>query len=220
MRRQRVAVVISASERVRQLVEQALLEHADEWAETIGTTAIAQFRDDVSEALHACSRTHFADSYRSHARASDLRRDFLALAREADAVAKRLHRVVNILQRLPPMQHDPAFRIRPPLAIADDLDGLAKAARRQADACKSLDRGGPASMRAFTELVKGLLRTYRNATGESGVGRSAREGRLFDLVASVLPVARRIAHAATGKRLRAPQRDEIGEFVHRVSRKK
>jgi len=43
---------------------------------------------------------------------------------------------------------------------------------------------------------------------------------LFDLVASVLPVAHRIAHAATGERLRAPQSDEIGEFVHRVACKK
>jgi hypothetical protein len=118
------------------------------------------------------------------------------------------------------MEHDPAFKIHSPFAMAHDLDGLAKAAREQAQACKSLDRGGPAPIRAFTELVKGLVRTYRGATGKSGVGRSAREGRLFDLIVSVLPVARRIAHAATGKRLRAPQRDEIGEFVYRVARRK
>ena len=213
-------MVISAYERARQLVEQAVRRHAAAWAATIGTTATAQFLYDVSEALHSCSRAHFADQHRRHARASDLRRDLLALAREADAVTERLHTVVNILERLPPMQHDPAFRIRPPLAMAHDLDGLAEAARRQAQACKFLDRGGPASMRAFTELVKGLVRAYRAATRKSGVGRSAREGRLFDLVASVLPIARRIAQEATGKRLRAPQRDEIGEFVHRVARKK
>ena len=213
-------MVNSVYECARQKVEQAVVEHAAAWAATIGTTATPQFLDDVSEALHSCSRAHFADQYRRHARASDLRRDLLALDREADAVTERLHTVVNILERLPPMQHDPAFRIRPPLAMAHDLDGLAKAARRQAQACKSLDRGGPPPMRAFTELAKGLVRTYRRATGKSGAGGSARAGRLFDLVASVLPIARRIAQEATGKRLRAPQRDEIGEFVHRVARKK
>ena len=209
-------MVNSVYECARQKVEQAVVEHAAAWAATIGKTATPQFLDDVSEALHSCSRAHIADPYRR--RASDLRLDFLALAREADALTKRLHRVVKILKRLPPMEHDPAFRIHSPFAMAHDLDGLAKAARNQA--CKSLDRGGPPPMRAFTELAKGLVRTYRRATGKSGAGRSARAGRLFDLVASVLPVAHRIAHAATGERLRAPQSDEIGEFVHRVACKK
>ena len=213
-------MVNSVYECARQKVEQAVVEHAAAWAATIGTTATPQFLDDVSEALHSCSRAHFADTYRSHARASDLRRDFLALAREADALTKRLHRVVEILKRLPPMEPDPAFQIHSPFAMAHDLDGLAEAAHKQAQACKSLDRGGPPPMRAFTELAKGLVRTYRRATGKSGAGRSARAGRLFDLVASVLPVAHRIAHAATGERLRAPQSDEIGEFVHRVACKK
>ena len=211
-------MVNSVYECARQKVEQAVVEHAAAWAATIGTTATPQFLDDVSEALHSCSRAHIADPYRR--RASDLRLDFLALAREADALTKRLHRVVKILKRLPPMEHDPAFRIHSPFAMAHDLDGLAEAAHKQAQACKSLDRGGPPPMRAFTELAKGLVRTYRRATGKSGAGRSARAGRLFDLVASVLPVAHRIAHAATGERLRAPQSDEIGEFVHRVACKK
>ena len=211
-------MVNSVYECARQKVEQAVVEHAAAWAATIGTTATPQFLDDVSEALHSCSRAHIADPYRR--RASDLRLDFLALAREADALTKRLHRVVKILKRLPPMEHDPAFRIHSPFAMAHDLDGLAEAAHKQAQACKSLDRGGPASMRAFTELVKGLVLTFRNATGKSGVGRGAREGPLFDLVVSVLPVADQNAHAATGKHLREPQPDEIGEFVHRVMRKK
>jgi hypothetical protein len=83
--------------------------------------------------------------------------------------------VEDILTRLPPMQHDPAFRLaHDPHSTALELDGLTEASRRHAEEYKLADRGGPSKMRAFAALADGLIQAYQHATKKTGKGRGAR----------------------------------------------
>jgi hypothetical protein len=209
------------NERARELVDAAVSRHVEAWSEILGIAStdvrFAQFREDVMEALHACMRTHIAIGDRRHKRFSDLRKDFLSLARAAEATATRLRGVHELLKHLPPMQHDPAFRlVHDPQATAFELGDVAEAARRHADDCKRADRGGELPMQAFSVLAQGLVGAYQDATNRTGVGRGAREGQLLDLYEAVLPIAREIAEAVTGKELEVS--DDPGEYLHRLAR--
>src|SRR5262249_51407979 len=61
---------------------------------------IAQFRDDITEALHACMRAHEAAPYRS--RWSDVRTDFVRVAEAARAVTRDLRNLRAGFDALPP----------------------------------------------------------------------------------------------------------------------
>jgi hypothetical protein len=101
-------------------------------------------------------------------------------------------------------------------APAQDLDALASLVEDSAAAFK--DTGGPTPrLRAFKVLAEGLVRAYRRATKQSGTGRSAREGRLLDLVEAVLPVVRKIAKDVTGKPLQLPSSNNLGEQLHEIA---
>jgi hypothetical protein len=210
----------SEYDKARAGVEEAVRRHIKDWAALVRLTQtdgrFPKFREDVTDALHACMRAHIAEKYRRHKRYSHLSRDFDAAARAATSTAKGLRNLAVVLKRLPPMHHDPAFRLmHDPHATACELDGLAQMARRYADECKSADRGGPSTMRAFKVLAVGLIHAYRGATKKRGTGRSAREGKLLDLVEAVLPTARTIAMNVTGKPLAAP--GDVGDYLHRVA---
>jgi hypothetical protein len=203
-------------------VTNAVAHNIEKWAAKIGLrptdATFTQFREDVTEALHACMRGHIAAQHRRHHRASDLRRDFIALANAATAAAQKMRSVDDILKRLPPMHHDPAFKLmHGPLSTAYEIEGLAEAASRHADECKAADQGGPPRMRAFEALAEGLIRAYQRGTGRTGVGRSAREGQLLDLVEAVLPRACKLAEAVTSEALTAPTSDGLGEYLHRIA---
>jgi hypothetical protein len=119
-------------DQARQLVEAEVTQRIERWAGTIGLTpadkAFDRFRQELTDALHACMRAHEAGQHRRYARFSDLRKDLLALAKAAKAAAQRLRKVEDILTRLPPMQHDPAFRLaHDPHSTAFELDGLTEA---------------------------------------------------------------------------------------------
>ncbi len=206
--------------KARNRVEGDVPKYVETWADLLGLTRtderFDQFKEDVTEALHACMRAHIAEKYRRHKRFSDLKDDFEAVAKAATAAKEALCVLEDTLKRLPPMQHDPAFRLaHDPWATAFELDGLAKAACRHANECKSADRGGQLPMRAFGELVVGLVRAYKGATGEIGTGRTAREGRLLDFLEAVLPIACNIAKSITGKPLKVSKYP--GEFLHRTA---
>jgi hypothetical protein len=207
-------------QRARDLVTAAVAQNIEVWANTIGLHStraeFAQFREDVTETLHACMRVHITGQNRRYERFADMREDFLALADAATAAAKKLRVVERILKRLPPMQQDPAFRLmHDPHATAFEQDGLAEAAHLHADECKRADRGGQPRMRALEVFADGLVRAYRNATGRSGVGRGAREGELLDLYEAVLPTACDIAEAVTGTPLEVS--DDPGDYLHRIA---
>lgn len=210
----------------RELVENTVPQHIKRWAAIIALTptyaGFSQFREDVTEALHACMRAHIAKQCRPHERFSDLRKEFVALANAATKTAKLLRRAEGILKRLPPMHHDPAFRLaHDPRSTAIELDGLAEASRRHADECKRADRGGRPRMRAFEALAEGLIRAYRRAAKRKGTGGNVREGasRLRKLVEAVLPTARELAKEVTGKPLQRPISGNLGEHLDEIARR-
>jgi hypothetical protein len=91
--------------------------------------------------------------------------------------------------------------------------------RLEADARKST-RGRPSTMQAFNVLAEGLILAYRRATGRSGRGRSAKEGKLHDFVKSVSSVAARIAKAVTGEPLVTPAgEDGLGQALFRAAQR-
>jgi len=209
----------SPHDHARRLVEEAAPQHIEEWTAIIGLAPddprIEQFREDATEALHRCMRVHIGAPYLRYKRAADVRKDFEALADAATAAAEKLHAVEVILDRLPPMYHNPAFQLaHPPGPVTFELKGLAEAAREHADEWKSRDLGGVLGMQAFNALVKDLLLAYRRATGKKGVGGN----RLLKLVETVLPVARRIAKAVTNKPLKTSR--NLGEYLHTIASKK
>lgn len=208
--------------RARKLVEEAVQRHICSWAETIELSdteaRFAKFREEVTEALHACMRSHIAGQYRRYERFSKLRNDFVALAKAATKAGNDLRGVEAILKRLPPMQYDPPFSLmHDPRATAFELDGLANAARRHADECKLADPGGQPRMRAFEALAEGLVSAYQRGARRTGVGRSAREGKLLDLAEAVLPTACELAKAVTGKPLQVSK--DLGDYLHKIARR-
>jgi hypothetical protein len=229
--------IVGQHQRARELVNAAVANHVAAWASTVALTStdarFDRFREDVTEALHACMRAHIAVPYRTHERAADVRKDFVALANAATAAAEKFREVQTILDRLPPpMLHDPApphdpdpaFRLaHPPWSVIFELEGLAAAAHRHAESW--VDRGGPSPMRAFAALVRGhagpgLEQAFQQATGNPArvawdAHRDRYEGKFLDFVEILLATAREIAEAVTGRPLPEPKTPMArGKFLH------
>jgi hypothetical protein len=203
-------------ETARQLVEDAVAREAEAWAAATGLTTstdaqISQFREDVTWALDGCMRLHIlGDQYRP----SDFRRDLLEIYRAYIAAAKALRKAQAVRARCFPLPLRNEFQLGP-LPTEHRLMAQAEAARLDAEEWKQ--RKAP-SMPPFNALAKGLVLAYRRATGRSAVGYGAREGKLRAFVESVLPVAREIAGAVTGKPLKTPATPvALGEYLHNVA---
>ena len=206
--------------RARQLVEAAVPQRVEAWAATIGVKTddvrFDRFREDVTEALHACMRAHIAAPYRS--RWSDIRRDFLRVVEEAQAVARHLQNLRRAFDALPPPSiwlHDPAPMFKhSPTQSASDLEALAKEADRQAEACKLSDKGSRPEMVSFATLAASLAQAFEHAIGAPAVG-SAGFSALTD---AVLPLARDIVKEATGRQLEEPNsREARRKYLQRLS---
>ena len=207
-------------QRARDLVTAAVPLHIEAWAKAIGLrstdAAFAQFREDVTEALHACMRAHIATPYRS--RWSDFRTDFMRVAESARAAARHLDNLRAAFHALPPppiwlRDPEPMFK-HWPLQSASDLETLAKEADQQAEVCKSADKGSRPEMVAFATLAAVLAQAFEHATGEAAVG----SGGFVALVDAVLPAAREIAEQASGRRLQEPNsREARREYLGRMS---
>jgi hypothetical protein len=198
----------------RELVDAAVANHVAAWAKTVALTCMDArfdcFRQDVTWALDGCMRLHiFGDQYRP----SEFRRDLLAISRAYIAAAKAFRKAQAVRARYFPLPLHNEFQLGP-LPTEDQLMARAEAARLDAERWK---QAHPSSMPAFNTLVKNLVLAYRRATGRSGVGYGAREGELRAFVESVLPVAREIARAVTGKPLKTPAAPALGEYLHNVA---
>jgi hypothetical protein len=118
-------------DRARQCVEHAVREHAEAWAKATGLTdpaapGFAQFRDDVTEALHACLRAHLVGPERW--RRSDVAKKLKRIAELATTPAPRLLELQALLDELLPLfAHAPSFRLPPLSPIAFDLSDQARA---------------------------------------------------------------------------------------------
>jgi hypothetical protein len=108
-------VVKSDYDKARKRVEEEVPKHIGEWAAAIGLRQtdirFKTFREDMTETLHACMRAHIADEHNTYKRFSDLRKDFMTLARVATAAANQMRKIEDLFRRMPPMHHDPAFRL-------------------------------------------------------------------------------------------------------------
>jgi hypothetical protein len=213
--------------RARQLVEQAVPQHIERWAALIGLkptdAGFARFREDMTEALHAGMQAHIDDQGHLKSkltRVADMRPPLKQEAREARALAQRLRAFASkyvtghatLILRL--------GQVFDPGALAEDFDALASLREDQAAACK--DSGGPTrKMRAFTALAEGLTRAYSRATGRKGTGGNVREGdsRLRKLVEAVLPEARKITEAMTGKPLTVPRSGGLGDHLDEIAKR-
>jgi hypothetical protein len=145
----------------------------------------------------------------------------VALRKGFGEAAARLHqqicyRAPNIGASLSRIEALPR-RVFDPAAMAQDFDAVALFTDAAAAACK--DEGGQPPMRAFKVLAAGLIRAYRRATAQKGTGHGSREGRLLDLVETVLPTARAIAKRVTGKPLRTPSEKNLGEQLNEIAKR-
>jgi hypothetical protein len=215
------------SERARDMVKEAVANSITELANIVALTLtdarFDHFREEVTAALHTCMRIHILAPIRTYERAADLRKDFEALADEASEAAKKLYAVQDVLDRLPPMNHNPAFRlVHPPFSVTFELEGLAEEARKCAEVC--VDPGGATRMRAFRALVQGLEQAVQHATGQPAkvnwnAHRDRYEGKFFDVVDAVWPTAHRIAKVVTGRLLPAPETAVArGKFLQRLNK--
>jgi hypothetical protein len=212
---------------VKEAVANSITELANIVALTLIDARFHHFREEVTAALHTCMRIHILAPIRRYERAADLRKDFEALADEASEAAKKLYAVQDVLDRLPPMNHKPAFRLaHPPFSVTFELEGLAEEARKCAEVC--VDRGGATRIRAFRALVLGLEQAVQHATGQPAkvnwdAHRDRYEGKFFEVVEAVWPGVPGIAEAVTGRPLRAPStvvaRGKFLERLHKVSPK-
>jgi hypothetical protein len=206
-------------ERARRMIDEAVPQHINTWAKIVGLATptdacINQFRDDVTEALHACMQAHISGSVGDSEK--EIRRkvheEFLALHRARIAAVQKLRDV--FAPRWPVSYHE--FQVWEDLRpFQHKLEAMAEAMRLEADEWKSTDRGGRPPMWAFNALAGGLVVAYQRATGKTGVGHGARKGKLRAFTESVLPVACKIAEALTERPLAIS--DSIGDYLHRVA---
>jgi hypothetical protein len=174
---------------------------------------IGQLREDVAGAVRACIHAHITGCRhdREKERSKRLRQKFLALHRKRNAALKKISSA--FAPQWPPSYQE--FQAFDP-HLKDGLKGLTDAMHLEADQWK-LAPGRP-PLQAFDALAEGLVLAYRRATGRTGVGFSAREGELRAFVEKVLPVAKKIARAVTGKPLKMPKDPEaLGEYLHQVA---
>jgi len=217
---------VGQDQHARELVKAGVSNNIAVWASTVALTftdaRFDRFREDVTEALHTCMRIHIVAQYRIYKRAGDVSKDFTALADAATTAAKKLYAAQAILDRLPPMYHNPAFRLaHPPFSVTFELEGLAEEARRCAEVW--IDHGGRLPMQAFKALVQGLEQAFQHATGQPArvtwnAHRDRYEGKFLDVVEIMWPMVREIAEVVTGRPLPAPRTvGARGKFLERLT---
>jgi hypothetical protein len=211
---------------VRQLVETAVPKYIAAWAKIAGLAPdapwIQQFRQDLTEALHACLRECLAARMRVHHRLKDMGEDFGVAAQHPAGAAEQLHLLLDVLDRLPMMWwddgpdsvdglYDVTRRVRCPLTTARELESLAAVAGRKSDRFKAADRGGPTpTMRAFKTLARGLVLAAQRA--------NIKAKQRLELTKAVLKVARRLTKDVTGAPLQAPAGDQaLGKYLSRLA---
>jgi hypothetical protein len=207
-------------------VKEAVSNNIGNWANIVAPTLTDErfdrFREHVTEALHRCMLIHIIAPNRTYKRAADVKKDFRALAKAAIVAAKKLYDVEGILNRLPPMYHNPAFRLaHPPFSVTFELEGLAEEARRCAEV--QVDCGGDLQrMEAFRALVQGLEQAVQHATGKPvtvtwSAHRERYEREFFGLVEIICPTVREIAEELTGRPLQISKNANArGKFLQRA----
>jgi hypothetical protein len=200
--------------RARQLIDEAVRKHITEWARIVGLSpidaSIDQFRDDVTEALHACMQAHIAGSARKKV-GKKSRELFHARYLKRKAAVEKLRDAFTPI--FPPSYHE--FQVWEDLKPFElKLEALTEAMRLEANDSKSTG-GRPSPMQPFISLTNGLVHAYQRSTENTGVGYGARKGKPLAFVEKVLLVTREIAEAVTKRPLVTSE--SIGDYLHRVA---
>ena len=144
-------------QRARELVNAAVPQHVEAWAGIIGLKSpdvrFTQFREDITEALHACMRAHEAAPHRS--RWSDVRTDFMRVADAARAVTRDLRNLRAAL----------ACRL-------SDKDGRTRVGGGMQSSC--VEAPGPPTSRTVRPADAQRLRRGRRTAALEGVERTGR----------------------------------------------
>jgi hypothetical protein len=210
--------------------------HTADWAHIIELRAegerLAQFKDNVTEALHACLRAHIFAAYRW--RWSDARKAFLRAAQHAATMIQAQRKLEAELLRgplnylVPMLIHDHPdgqHLLQMPLTPISELETKRDMARRWAERCKQLEKRGREKFYAFGGLVKGLRRAFESATRGAATltHREDRRdedewgGRFWELVEAVLPVAQHVAVTVAGAAFDAPATPGArGKYLQRL----
>ena len=220
--------------RARKCVEKAVPQHIEQWAAAVGLTVTDHFREDVTEALHACMRAHIAAPHRwtwvtARAAYSRLAKDYAAIAQllrpDGGVVPPLSHSAP--FNALPPLWPDPPL-LRPALrqfrialercGDAAVFEGLAKAARQYAGLC--VGEGGRPPPFAFDALWQRLMVAFEQATKRKATITHREDlgkwgGPFFRLVEATWPAARGIAEKVTGRALEASTSSGRGKHLQR-----
>jgi hypothetical protein len=217
--------VLSSSEKsagrkiVRTTIEQSVSGKLKPWAKIVGLNEadqrLAQFREDLIEALHACIGAQMAALDPRLNRQSDLRAHLLEMVKAAESLITGL-RDFNNKYTILPRNHirvlpDGSFRTLDLVSTAEDLEVIVSFLEPAAKAC--VDKGGAVPLLAFQVLANGLVRAYRHATGETGKD-GVRQDTLHDLLDAVLPTAKKLIKSITGKPLEFSK--DPGQYLYRT----
>ena len=205
-------------QRAKKLIDEAVSRESEAWAKTIKLTPsdarFAHFREDATGALHACIEKHKMEQdpfFKT--RPADMRKLLKEEADEARDLAAQLRAYHSkyVAGQVTLVLH--IGRVFDPAGPAEDFE--ARALFLEEIVGDLRDAGGPPPMLAFKALAEGLVRAYKHATGETGIGHSAREGSLHDLLDAVLPTAERLAKSITGNPLRKSK--DPGQYLYRAA---
>ena len=166
-------------ERARGLIDDAVSASIRDWATTVDLlpthAGFNQFSNDVAGALRPCLHAHISCG-RENEISKTRRKEYLALQRRRIAALKEVEEAFAPKWPASYHEHQVYMLGSHPSNYKDGLKALTDAMRLQADEWKLA--GGRPPLQAFDALAQGLVLAYRRATGRSGVGHGAREGKL------------------------------------------
>jgi hypothetical protein len=193
----------------------------------------SQFEQLVVDALLWCAVTHLDAPNRKHH--SEIRKELLAVKREAAAAEKSLDRLRDALSKLEPQYRELlAGRLDLTAKIAvslvakqapwfSALSTVSSVADTYAEVLKG--KGGAPKMVAFGALIGGLKRAFESATGKPAKAtwnayRTKYEGKFLGLVEAVLPLALVVA-CHSQPPMRHPESAQArGKYIYEATRTK
>jgi hypothetical protein len=215
-------------DKCRALIKSSVPILLESYAASVGLPSpTPKFQADVSEAILVAAALAWDAPKRK--RFSVLSKEMLRVQEAASKSAKALSDLNSALQKLTPLYRD-ALHGYPRLGVLkivptlpSDLDALSNYAEMYADKFKSLDKGGAAKMLEFEMLVRGLARSFENATGKAGKAtwhpiEGEYGGDFLALVQTVIPLTLTCSEMF-GSRMSVPRSPfAVGKYIYEATR--
>jgi hypothetical protein len=206
--------------RVREQIRALVRPHIGRYAAQFNlscATKQEEFERDLIEALVWCIVSHLDAPKRK--RFSDIRRDYMRVARKASAAKKHLKSLRRLAGELPNVHLDLVD-----LESAERVLGsIEENFILMTDNLKGADIGGAPTKLAYRSLVRGLKLTFERATGRQAKVtwnpyQSRYEGLFISFVEAVLPLAQSFADAANRPMDIPTTKHARGKYVHEMTR--